>query len=397
MGGFDMGYGRFCPGLVICFVVLGMGVERGHAQSRKGVVIESHMNVRAAEMDYLLPAIKVQLDSLGFYAKSADVSHLIRTRHSQSGATLSEGDAGKVVELLERAHRNWTDARPQDALAAAGEAHQLLLTRPASIATKLTMRDGLHKLYTLMSLAHNRLGNGRQSREAMASLIRAFPHQLIDFDTFGPEALGLYQSEKRRLRSQRSGVLHIVTTPAHADVFLDGRLLSASEKGSQRLIPGKYRVFVRVRGSPGRVHTAVVRPNVTTRLHIDYGLDSVLRLDSFAALMLTDARDRYRVQNDHALDLGRAMKLPLVVVLNVDVVRSHVAIVGTLLSVKKRRVVRMAGIHIKPHMPSVDELRRFARHLAGTDKPGGSVFVIEHRKGRPVFLKKAAVLFGMGG
>ncbi len=78
--------------------------------------------------------------------------------------------------------------------------------------------------------------------------------------------------------------------------------------------------------------------------------------------------------------------------MNVDLVRGKVALIGTVLEVRRQQIARMAVVEIKPNAPGWDTLRNFGQFLAGTAKAerGIQVLSAQDRAKLPSFAPLAA-------
>ena len=380
--------GSVCGAVVLTLV---LAAQFAWAERRRGIVIESHLGGRSVDLQQLVPPLIGELDSAGFYAHAREVTTVLERRHSQRGQSLSVKSVVRVNELVARAWNSWGDVRFRDILGEANEAVELMMSRPATLVTRPMLRPVLYKAYVLLALANKRLGNPSRSDAAMDELVRTFPGK-FDWQRYGPEALAIYKQRRKALNKRGKGVLRIKVSPASAKVFVNGTFLSQKQRGGVKLYPGTYWVHTRTQ-VPGRLHKVVVKPNVVTSAHIRHSLDSMLHTgEDFVGLMLPQSANRYKAQNRYAIEVGKAAEVPLVVVINVDLVRGKVALVGTVLQVSRQQIVRMAAVEVKPRAPTWDTLRNFGQFLAGTAKAESGVRVLsaEDRAELPSFRPIAA-------
>jgi len=329
------------------------------------VVLHSFVGERPANATYLLGPFTQELANRG-YRTGSDLGKLVEERLSRSGRALSPAQVAEVRRSVDRGWEEWTAGNFDAAIGLLEPAQATLLDAPASLADDQTLRQPLRRALFGLALAHSRKGNRGESERYMAEVVRSFPDLGVDRGAFGPEAQRFYDRVKAALAQQSKGVLRI-EVDASAGIFLNGRFLAIGRSREESLVPGRYRVFVRVGDGAGRVHEVNIAAGGTQTLNVLSGLDSVLRTRDYVGFTFASDEQRQREEANYATAVARAVGGgPIIVVGTYPGAQGNV-LRGTLYT-RDGSVLLKGDVAAEPVAPAPQVARNLARWLTGEDK-----------------------------
>jgi hypothetical protein len=346
----------------------------GHA-AQPVVVLESHVGQRPANADALLAPLLDELDRLGFAARPAAVLGIVGRRAPRPGVldpgtTAAEITAARIMQAAESGYAAYTRGHFAEAEAALGLAIERIHRNPALLVLDTNNLEATFKILVALALSQAKRGDTRASVATMIELIRTFHSQPITRIDYGPDAEQFYRAVARQVQALGRGRLSISGASDQAVIFVDGQIRGLGRATLVDAIPGVYRVFVQIPGTPGRQYEVEVGAGRDTVLAIDWELDTSLWLtDGWVGLLFATEADRAR-QASFAGALARRWSSEQLAVVGIVALDGKPAIVGQLYDAAGRHV---RGAIVAPVGDVGDEprLRALARFLAdGTPAEG---------------------------
>ncbi len=348
-------------------------------EEEKGLVLESYVGGRPRDADHLLGPLLDELKQAG-YRGSSVVGMRIQSQHSISPHKLNKKDIQNAHRLIKEGHSAFIDSRFEGALSSAGKGLQMLLRRPATMATQQQVRELMYEALMTLSLAHHRLGHKDQLREVMGEYIRSFPDRDVSRRDYGPEGAELYRRIIREMNQHERGELQIAAG-AGTMIFINERYAGLGSYKS-KLFPGKYRVYTQSGSDAGRVHLVTVPSGGKGTLVVDKFLDATLHTDeNFVGYSF--ANEEQRLANEHKITvaLGRALGTKTIIVVGLHKEEGNTYIVATSIATDRNVSGSSARILVpKDSAPSATQLRNLAQYIAGSSPASSSIEVLAKAK-----------------
>lgn len=262
-------------------------------------------------------------------------------------------DAEEVERQLQAGLNNFYNlqlARAQELLDSAME--QLQVFPPGDTRARLTI-DG----WLLAVQLHREKGENRQADEAMRRILRVDPKYQLDPNYFSPSLRTDFETERRRLVQGPKLRLSVRSSPAGADVFLDGVRVGRSPFHGE-FPAGAYTLEVAKAGTVSLPRKVELR--ATTQLQVDLDFEGAVLTSP--GLCITG--------NDESVLLSRTVKLGAVVdAEQVVLVRLERAAAGprwvaaALVSVERGQKLREGGLKVAPGTNALDEMKDLVEFL----------------------------------
>ena len=185
----------------------------------------------------------------------------------------------------------------------------------------------------------------------------------------------LYRQVTNELKDEGRGTLHVTVDDQTAAVITNERY-AGIRSISEKLYPGRYRVYAQLADNLGRVHEVEVVPRETTTLDLSWTRDqSLVCREDLVALMFANDRQREENEANFAVALAKSVDSPQVAVVSIRAYKGRLAIIATLLSVPARKTIRAAALYIDRGLPPAARIRALAGFLAG-DAVGPEIQVL---------------------
>lgn len=177
---------------------------------------------------------------------------------------------------------------------------------PALVVNNTTNLDLSFKAHVALAVSHQRKADAGSAARWMNEAIRIFPSRPVSrTEAWGREGEKLYLDLAKQVQPMGRGRLSIAAGHPEAAIFVEGQIRGLGNAQLADLVPGAYRVFIRLPGTVGRQYQVQVAPNDEAYLHADPDLDTLLwAQDAFVALQFTSDAAR-RSEGRHATEVSR--------------------------------------------------------------------------------------------
>ena len=356
--------------VIACVALVLVSAARATAGDK--IVLESFTGGKTDEATRVLSPLLDALSDRAFVNGYEMVGRKFESRVSRPAVT-DRGLPGDFRARLESGHRAWIlgmfDAAVDILTKVVDDAH----ANPGAFADHQDGREQFAKGMIALALSQQRRGDHAAMRDTFAELLRSFPAIELSRAIYGPDAVNAFEQARKELGAAGRGKLVVRSNLASAVVFINEKNEGGGTIAKDNLLPGVYRVFVRLETNQlSRSHAVVVRTNETAIVTIDPEFDIAVQTSpTWTGLAFATAADRERSEIAYAAKFGRELDAAAVAVVGIDQVRGHPAIVGLLVNRISGSEIRRASVPLDP-APSVDRMRALAEFLAGENlKPEG--------------------------
>ncbi|HEY4175400.1 MAG TPA: tetratricopeptide repeat protein [Kofleriaceae bacterium] len=329
------------------------------AYARDGIVLESYTGPRPSSAPTTLGPLLSELSARGFVTGEG-VGRIYDAKVSRPAGPALPAD---FIKKLADGRKAFVDGEFDDAVAKLGPLIDAAHASSGAFARNQPLREKLVDALIALAMAQQRGGDPRAARLTFGELARSYPDAQVPKATWGPEAAKLFDDVKRELREQPRGRLVLKVTDETAEVFINERF---EQKGTtvKQVLPGDYRVVVQQGAHQSRVHLVTVTAGTDTTVQIELDMDDRVRTGSWTGFQYGSGSEREQSETSDAAAFGAGINERAVVVIGIDDVKGHLAIVGALVSVASGRESRRASLPLDP-APNSEKLAALARFLAG--------------------------------
>jgi hypothetical protein len=257
-------------------------------------VIESHVGARPEGIDGVMDRLRDQLETRGFAARPTTVLRLASDRLPRPGILDGNMTAATIAQHLKDGWAAFVAARWDEAIdkleRGLGEAQR----NPALVVNDTTNLDLSFKAHVALAVSHQRKADAGAAARWMTEAIRIFPSRPVSrTEAWGREGEKLYLAMTGQVQPMGRGRLSIAGGHPEAAIFVEGQIRGLGNAQLADLVPGAYRVFIRLPGTVGRQYQVQVAPKDEAYLHVDPDLDKLLwAYDAFVALQFTTTAER---------------------------------------------------------------------------------------------------------
>ena len=244
------------------------------------LVLEAHLGARPSELSSTIGPVLDELQQRGFAAHPDSISRALGGKAPRPGVLDGGKTAGEITQLVESGFDAFTRGKYKDAETSLGLAVHEIERNPALLVLDATNARSTFHAFVGLALSQAKLGNAPDSVETMTELLRSFSTQTISRAEYGPQAEQFYRAVQKQTQLMGRGRLSITTDAQHAMIFVDGELRGMGKATLADLIPGTYRVFIEVAGTPGRQYEVEVRADADSQLAVNWQIDASLLVSS---------------------------------------------------------------------------------------------------------------------
>ncbi|HEX3474624.1 MAG TPA: hypothetical protein VHT91_06255 [Kofleriaceae bacterium] len=244
------------------------------------LVLEAHVGTRPSELDATVGPVLDELEQRGFAARPASITRVLGGRAPRPGVLDGGKTAAEITQLVESGFDAFTRGKYKEAETSLDLAVHQIKRNPALLALDAGNARSTFHAFVGLALSQAKLGNAADSVETMTELLRSFSTQTISRAEYGPQAEQFYRAVQKQTQLMGRGRLTVAAGDDHAMIFVDGELRGMGKAAMADLIPGAYRVFIEVPGTPGRQYEVEVRANADSRLDVDWQVDASLLVSS---------------------------------------------------------------------------------------------------------------------
>ena len=346
--------------LVACLVAFAAPARAG------GIVLESYTGDRPPDAPRLVNPVLGELVSRGY-----NVGDTLARQYERNVSTVAvtpTGLPGDFAAQVDAGFKAWVSGRFDDALKQLGALVEMAQANSGAFARDQSLREPLEKALIGLALAHQRTGDPSAAHAVFAEIARAFPDATISRAIYGAEAYDAFEVVRHELAAAGTGKLVVHLADDTGVVFVDEQYRGVGST-TLELAPGEYRVCVLLDKQPSRTHRVVVRAKEEAKLAIDPRLDRATRTGPWTGLQFATSSEREAHEGAYAAAFANSIGSASVIVVGIEQLRGHPAVVGSLVSLTGREL-RRASVALDPD-PSLDRLRSLARYLAGEEPASG--------------------------
>jgi tetratricopeptide (TPR) repeat protein len=253
-------------------------------------------------------------------------------------------------------------------------APEVIAKRGALLAQNQSARSLVRCAMMYLANAYLRQKQAARAQAVLRDVIRWFPDNPPKLIRFAPDLVSAYRDLARQLRRAPEGTLNIQSKPRACLVFLNGRFVGMSPTRVLKLLPGVHYLYLSRSGKAGRMLRFDIAAG-EKKVLVDFDLDRVLRTDTLVGLAYENDQQMKAERTNHAAKVALALKRARVFLSFVAHIDGKRALVGQLLDVSTRRVLRHGAVSVQPKVPSDQALESLARFLvSGNRQPGVTVF-----------------------
>lgn len=350
------------------WVVAGLVLPSTSAAARAAgpVLIESHERPRTPRMGRIVGIVAQALT--GRVQQGASLRAGSRGLLGRKTAPLGAARLSGLVSAVKSGAEHSYAGEWKLALAALSRARQGLAGDVLSIARQRGLFRALQRARLLLAQCHLRMNAPRRAWAMMREALQAQPDLSPAPALYGPPLQQLFYRVKAQLELQK-GRLTVQTDPAGALVFLGGRSVGFSPVTVTGLYPGTHDVLA-VRGKQVSRIRRVAVSDAHTVVKIDLALDVALRGSSVLRLA-----GEQRPVLPLAVRLGALLRVERVLLVGVRRVAGREVVMGQVVSVGRRAVIRTAYVFTEGGVPSEPVLRNLGRSLLDLERPGPGLVV----------------------
>jgi hypothetical protein len=293
-------------------------------------VLEAHVGARPSELTATVGPVLDELEKRGFAAHPATITRVLGGRAPRPGVLDGGKTAAEITQLSERGFDAFTRGKYKEAETALGLAVHEIERNPGLLVLDATNARSAFQAFVGLALSQAKLGNAADSVETMTELLRSFSTQTITRAEYGPQAEQFYRAVQKQTQLMGRGRLTVAAGNDHAMIFVDGELRGMGKAALADLIPGTYRVFIEVPGTPGRQYEVEVRASADSRLDVDWQVDSGLLVSSqWVGFVFASEVDRSK-EASYAGALARRWGGDRIVIVGTTQLQGRSAVIATL-------------------------------------------------------------------
>lgn len=301
-------------------------------------------------------------------------------KHIETRLSLSPGPtkiSNKIQTMANNGRKLFIEGEFNKSILTLETVRQILVERPALVASDQNLRELLYKVLLLLAHAYLRTNQDQIATDLVSEVIRSFPNRDLSLVQFGPELAQFYKSIRLKIDRQPRGTLLINSQPSGCLIFINEQFLGLSPIRAANLSPGRYRVYAQRPHAQGRVHIVHVTEG-NQSIDINFGFDHVLQTEPFIGFRFTDTKASEKDEVSYATILGQMLDASTVLVLGFHRDQGRRALRGIAISTRTGHVIRSGMTILEPSPPSPDALKALGRFLVAGEV--GTGIIIQHNQ-----------------
>jgi hypothetical protein len=340
------------------------------------LLLESHVGNRSPDAARIAPLVRSVFERHGFTVDPLVLASYLREHAYRPGLVAPRfGESLKRASL--RAEDDFTDEKYKKMIDELGNLIIAMHQNSAVFTREPKLREFAVRVMVFYALAC-----GRQARvladkpteaarferlrdDTMAEVIRTFPSKLITSRDFGDEGEELFLRIREQVNQAGRGRISIITIDPDEVVCVNEIVRGTAKVSAGDFVPGVYRVLILAPTGEARQYEVEVTANQTSRLVVDWGLDSLIVLDGWAGF-------KYPTEKEHAREATLVHVLSqkhtnasMTATWTVTRTRGHLAVTGTSYDTFTGKILHSGSVELTGSPASDTMLNRLADCLVG--------------------------------
>lgn len=362
------------------------GARAGAPEARaERLLFESYVGNRPAEAARIAPLIRTIFERHGFTADPLVLAMYLRD-HAYRPALASPRFAESLKRASLRAEDDFTDEKYAKMIEELG--NQINLIRQNSL---VFTREPKFRQFALSVMVFYALACGRQAKvladkpdeaarlerlrdDTMAEVIRSFPTKIITPRDFGDEGEDLFLKTRDRVLQTGRGRIVVITSDLDAVIYINETVRGTAKVSAGDFVPGVYRVLILAPSGEARQYEVEVAANQTSRLVVDWDVDSLLVIDAgWVGFKYRSEKERAREATlVHVLSQAHT-NANMAATVTVTRAHGHLAVVGTSYDTASGQILHSGSVELTGSPSNDTMLNRLADCLIGAGCAEGVV------------------------
>ncbi|MEJ7602521.1 MAG: hypothetical protein WKG01_31810 [Kofleriaceae bacterium] len=339
-----------------------VGLSAPAAAGEFAIVLESYTGDKPAEASQVLSPLLGELGKHNFLTGYEVVGRSFEDKVSRPALT-EAGLPADFAKQIEAGYDQWSVGQFNEAVETLGKVIRAARDNPGAF-TKQELREPMFKAMIAHALSTSKIGDRPAAEQMLLEIVRCYPTRDLPRGVYGQQAVTDYEAARKKL-GNKLGTL-TVSSDVSAPVFVNERLVGNGKAVTESLLPGEYRVFLKLDAGLSRVHKVTIKANSPTVLTIESGFEYVVRTtDKLTGFLFTSKEDRTRNEARYAQQFARSIDAIGVAVAGIDSDKKRPVVAGVLVNLMNGVEMKRAHVALGPD-PSPEKLRGLAMFLIGS-------------------------------
>lgn len=356
--------------LLLAFAI---GPKAAHADR---LLFESYVGDRPADAARVIPLIRSVFERHGFTVDPLVLAMYFRD-HAYRPGLVAPRFAETLKRAALRAEDDFSEEKYPKMVADLG--NQILAMRQNP---QIFTREPKHREFALRVLVFYALACGRQARaladkpdeaarlerlrdDTMAEVIRSFPSKIITSKDFGDEGEALFLRIRNQVNQLGRGRIAVTSSDPDAVIYINEIVHGTAKVNAGDFVPGIYRVLIQMPTGEARQYELEVTANQTSRLVVDWGIDSLITLDGWVGF-------RYLTEKEHAREATLVQLLAqahtnasMAATVTLRHTRGHLEVIGTSYDARSGKLLHSGSVELAGNPSNDTMLNRLVDCLMG--------------------------------
>jgi hypothetical protein len=354
-------------------LVVAMGSRAAQADR---LLFESHVGSRSADAARIAPLVRSVFERHGFTVDPLVLAMYLR-EHAYRPGLVAPRFAETLKRASLRAEDDFTDEKYTKMIEELG--NLIISMRQNSV---IFTREPKYREFALHVMVFYALACGRQARvlvdkpaeaakferlrdDTMAEVIRTFPSKIITSRSFGDEGEVLFLRIREQLNSAGRGRISIITSDPDDVICVDEIVRGTAKVNAGDFLPGVYRVLILAPTGEARQYELEVMANQTSRLVVDWGVDSLLVLDGYAGFKYPTEKEHTREATLVHVLAQKHTNASMAATWTVTRAHGHLVVTGTSYDTRSGKILQSGSVELAGSPANDTMLNRLAGCLVG--------------------------------
>jgi len=340
------------------------------------LLFESHVGNRSPDAARIAPLVRSVFERHGFTVDPLVLAMYLREHAYRPGLVAPRfGESLKRASL--RAEDDFTNENYKKMI---DELGNLIISVRQNSA--IFTREPKLRAFAMRVIVFYALACGRQARvlvdkpteaakferlrdDTMAEVIRTFPSKIITSRDFGDEGEELFLRIREQVNQAGRGRISVITIDPEDVICINEIVRGTAKVNVGDFVPGVYRVLILAPSGQARQYEVEVTANQTSRLVVNWDLDSLIVLDGWAGF-------KYLTEKEHAQEATlvhvvsqKHTNASMAATWSVTRTRGHLTVIGTSYDAFSGKIFRSGSIELTGSPANDTMLHRLAECLIG--------------------------------